>query len=572
MKHKILLFIILLSLTSSLFAQYDEKKILLKNASDFMKVRKLDLAEELYLEAISKFPQDIEVVRAILEYYLNTNKSTQGNNILSQYSKILTKSENINYEISFLLIDKKNELALTKASRYLSTNKSLDGYRNIGMIFKKYRAYSEAIDIYLEAIEPYPKEFTFDLADSYYFNRDFENALRYYLLSLEDSVGNANLINSRIRNIILQSPTSISVLINHFGDDSSKIEITKENKTIMDVYVDALLNTDKSHIALSILDNYQAKDIYTKAEQFKREKKYNISKLLYELTLKKVEDRAFYYRYTLNFANMLFESGEYSKVDSLITIILDKDDQRYKRNIMFDTYLLKSEIINRNKNLSNQYEFFLDKAEEYAMNNNQKKIVKAKLSFYKILQKDFSQAKEILDNLASFGYDDNFYFNYYLYELLQNGTKADSLATELIIFSPESNYTLDMLELKYILKVLDQNNKKLFLDAYRFEKLYLIEEADSLYSELYQSTKNEYFIIKNALININSNNKERAGNLLSKNFEDQFCHDFAKMQLVFLEDENSEMAKNMARNFLTQYPNSSFAAQVRQILMINQNE
>jgi len=44
------------------------------------------------------------------------------------------------------------------------------------------------------------------------------------------------------------------------------------------------------------------------------------------------------------------------------------------------------------------------------------------------------------------------------------------------------------------------------------------------------------------------------------------------MQLIFMEDENSQLAKDMARNFLTQYPNSSFAAQVRLILMTNQKE
>jgi hypothetical protein len=176
-----------------------------------------------------------------------------------------------------------------------------------------------------------------------------------------------------------------------------------------------------------------------------------------------------------------------------------------------------------------------------------------------------------LDELARFGRNDNYYFNYYLYEVFQNGAIADSLATELIIVAPESDFAIEMIELKYLLKPLNPKDKNLYLDAYRKEKLNLIEQADTLYQEMYRSTKNEYFIIKNALMNKQNNNIDRSRELLSGNFEDEFCHDFAAMLLILLEDDNSQIAKDMATNFLTQYPNSSFAAEIRQILMINKN-
>lgn len=559
-------------LSSNLVAQYNEKQILLKNASDMIKVRKYTLAEELYQEAIVKFPDDSDVIIALLELYIKNNKGEEGTTLLRDKAKLIPKSKEIQYQITFLLMEKKYDVALTKAQAYLRSNNSPTDYKSLGSLFQRYRGNSQATELFLAGEKLYPKQFPFELADSYYFERDYEEAIKYYLISLENNIGHKSLINSRISSIIREAPNSILALIDYFGTDNDKLQITKDNLSIINVYVDALLNTGRFDIALAILNKFEAKDLYTKAEQFKRIKKYSISKTLYELTLDKEEELNNYYRYSFNFAKMLFESGAYVKADSLVNTIIGSDsDQRYKRNVMFESYLLKAELTKRNEKMSNQYEKYLDKSEEFAYNNNQKQKLKAKLSYYKILKEEFPEAKKSLEQLARFGYNDNYFFNYYLYEVFQDGAIADSLATELIIVSPESDFTLEMIELKYLLKGLEQKDKKLFLDAYRSEKLNLAEQADSLYQEVYSSSKNEYFVIKNAMMNKENNNIDRSRELLSNNFEDEFCHDFAKLQLILLEDENSQMAKDMARNFLTQYPNSSFAAEIRQILMLNQN-
>ncbi len=572
MKAKLILLITIYFLSTCLFAQYNEKQILLKNASDMTKVRKYSLAEEIYSEALTKFPNDVEVITELIEHYIRTNNSEKGTDLYKTKGDLLPKSKGTQYQITFSLLDKNYEIALAKALEYLKVNNSETEYKTFGSLFQRYRAYSEATQIFLSGDKLYTKKFSIDIAESYYYERDYDEAIKYYLSALENNVGSKSLGNSRISNIIKVSPNSILTLIDYFGTDSDKLRISKDNLSIINIYVDALLNTGRDDIAFSILEKYQSKDVYTKAEQFRRIKKYNISKKLYQLTLEKEDDLNSYYRYLFNFANMRFESGAYVEADSLIdNIILVESNKRFKANVMFESYLLKAEITHRNKNMSNQYEKLLKKAEEYANNSNQKKILKAKFSYYKILTLDFPQAKRYLDELGRLASNDNYYFNYYLYEVFQAGKSADSLATELIILAPESDFTIEMLELKYILKSLNQKDKNLFLDAYRKEKLFSIEDADSLYQEIYKSTKNEYFLIKNALINKANNNIQRSRELLSYNFNDTFCHDFAALQLVLLEDDNSQIAKDMARNFLTQYPNSSFAAQIRQILMINQN-
>ena len=557
---------------TGLLAQYDEKQILLKNAADMIKVRKYTLAEDLYQEAIDKYPDDSAVITGLLNLYVRTNNGSEGLKIVKEKAKFLEDSVEINYEITFMLIDKNNDKALSKAKDFLRTNDSPADFKNLGNLFQKYRAYNQSTDILLEGEKKYPNDFSFELADSYYFSRDYDRALNYYLIALENNIGSKNLINSRIRNIINQAPKSITGLIDYFGTDSINIQITKDNKSVINVYVDALLNTGRTNLALDILNKFEAKDIYTKAEQFKRLKEYDISRTLYELTLEKVDDLSFYYRYALNFAKMLSEASAFTDADSLINIITDEQvDQRYNRNLLFESYILKADIANRNKEMSLQYESLLKEAEKFAYNNNQKQTLKSKLSYYKLLNQEYPEAKRYLDQLARYGKNESYFFNYYLYEILQGGGIADSLATELILLGPESDNTIEMLSLKHSLKALNQTDRKLFLDAYRKEKLFLTEEADSLYSQLYDTTKNEYYIIKNALMNIKSNNFQRAQQLLSNNFTDDFSRDFAAMQLVFLEDKNSQLARDMARNFLTQYPNSSFAAQVRQILMINNN-
>ncbi len=574
MKYKLILILIFMILSTSLFAQYDEKKILLKNASDMIKVRKYTLAEELYEEALNKFPKDLDVITASLDYFVSTNKGKEGAELLQAKGDLLPVSKKIQYQITFMLIEKNYELALAKTQEYLKDNNSQSEYKSLGSLLQRYRAYPQASEIFQAGDKLYPNQFAYDIAESYYFERNFDSAIRYYLIAIENNIGNKSQSEYKIRRIITESPDSILTLIEYFGTDSDKIQIPKNNvsTSIVNAFVDALLNTGREETAFAILDKYEAKDIRTKAIQFGRLKKYHISKLLFEKTLEKKDDLNLFVNSTLDFARMMVESGTFAEADSLLNNIIEGDfNDKYKRNALFETYLLKAEIVSRNRKLSDKYEFFLEKAEDYAFTSNQKQIVKAKFSYYKILKQEYPQAKKILDELGRYGYKENYFFNYYLYETFQGGAQADSLATELIIQAPESDLTIEMLELKYILKGLSGKDKNLFLDAYRSEKLNLTEEADSLYQEIFKSTQNEYFRIRNAMLNKTNNNLMRTRELLTNTYNDRFCHDFAALQLVLLEDENSQNAKDMARNFLTQYPNSSFAAQVRQILMINQN-
>ena len=104
----------------------------------------------------------------------------------------------------------------------------------MGALFQRYRAYTESITIYLQGEKLYPTIFSVNLADSYYFERNYDEAIRYYLIALENNIGHQNLSNSRIRNIIKDSPKSVATLVEHFGSDSSKIQITNINKSIID--------------------------------------------------------------------------------------------------------------------------------------------------------------------------------------------------------------------------------------------------------------------------------------------------------------------------------------------------
>lgn len=569
---KIIIILLFVLLSSLLFADYNEKKILLDNANSMIKARKYTLADEFLSEAFEKYPNDIQVIMKSLDLYILTNDAAKAMKILKAKGDLLHRPKKYEYLVTFNLIEKEYQLALDKAQEYLKRNRNHADFLMMGRLFQRYRAYDESVTIYLQGDKLYPTVFSVNLGDSYYFQRNYNEAIRHYLIALENKVGHQSLSNSRIRNIIKDSPDSVIVLIEHFGTDSSKIQITKDNKSIIDVYIEALLNTNRTEFALAILDKYEPRDIYTKAEQFRRLKSYEISAILYEIVLEKEENPTFKYRYIYNYASMLIEDGNYSYADSLVNIIIyEEEDKSAKRNLMFDSFLLKSELIYRNQELSEGYLSYLKQAEKYAFSNNQKRTLQEKISYYKVLRNDVAGAQQHLKQLAKYGANDGFLFNAFLLEVTQNGVEADSLATELLIVSPNSDYTSEMLELKYLLKSLNPADKNLFLDAYRSEKLFHIEEADSLYQELFRSSKKEIFKIRNAMMNKKNLNELRAKQLFSDNYKDEFCRDFASLQLVLTEDKDLDMAKAMARNFLTQYPNSTFAAKVRQILMINQN-
>src|SRR5690554_1207887 len=383
---KIIIILLFVLLSSLLFADYNEKKILLDNANSMIKARKYTLAEEFLNEAFEKYPNDIQVIMKSLDLYILTNDTAKAMKILKAKGDLLYLPKKYEYLVTFNLIEKEYQLALDKAQEYLNINRKHADFLMMGRLFQRYRAYDESVTIYLQGDKLYPTVFSVNLGDSYYFQRNYNEAIRHYLIALENKVGHQSLSNSRIRNIIKDSPESVVVLIEHFGTDSSKIQITKENKSIIDVYVEALLNTNRITFALAILDKYEPRDIYTKAEQFRRLKSYEISALLYEIVLEKEENPTFKYRYIYNYASMLIEDGNYSYADSLINIIIyEEEDKSAKRNLMFDSFLLKSELIYRNQELSEGYLSYLKQAEKYAFSNNQKRTLQEKISYYKVL-------------------------------------------------------------------------------------------------------------------------------------------------------------------------------------------
>lgn len=186
-------------LSTSLFAQYDEKKILLKNASDMIKVRKYTLAEELYQEALSKFPKDLDVITALLEYFVSTNNGKEGTDLLQTKSDLLAASKKIQYQITFLLIEKNYELALVKTQEYLKDNNSQSEYKSLGSLLQRYRAYPQASEIFQAGDRLYPNQFAYDIAESYYFERNFDSAIRYYLIAIENNIGNKSQSEYKIR-------------------------------------------------------------------------------------------------------------------------------------------------------------------------------------------------------------------------------------------------------------------------------------------------------------------------------------------------------------------------------------
>ncbi len=561
---KIVLIIMFLVLFSLCFGQYDEKEIIKNNIDKLIKSRQYERAKIQYKEALVTYPNDIDLIEGLIQQYIRSNDSKALTQILADKDKILPDSLSGKHRINLKLMNSQSELALSQALDYLQSYSNLSNFNDITKLFTRYRAYVESIELYKIANNKFPGKFNLNIADSYYYIKDYSQALLYYFKVIEKESRYIGIVNMRIKNMIIHDSAIIEDVIKYFGDDIDSIIIDNNNKKVFNVYLEALINGNKNDKVLSLMSKYSHKDIYVKAEQLKRDRNYDLSGQLYNLAISKVTDNNNKLSYMLKLADLYLVNKQLVKSDSLATDVINFSGKvRNKDSYLFQAYITKANIEKSKNGINTVYLDKLKLADRHANSSNSKKEVSILISKYHILHDNHKEAHKELSFLERYDVDSQILFNSFLYEFLNSSAETDSLLTELVISFPSSQETLEALTIKFYTKELTPQNNKLFQDAYRYKALKNITKADSLYQSLYEASSNEIFIIMNAEMNKNNMLLDRALVLYSNNFQDEFCRDYAELQIVNNSSRDREEVKTLARNFLTKYPNSSFAPGVR---------
>ncbi|HNX01376.1 MAG TPA: tetratricopeptide repeat protein, partial [Candidatus Cloacimonadota bacterium] len=135
--RKTFLIIFLLVLIVGLYAQYDEKAILLKQAQDMMQSRRFKQAEAIYTDLMSKYPSDYVVVLNLINLYIQTSNADKAYDLLNAKKDIFPSNVFSEQKISLLLQKNQVDEAFRLATDYLEQNRNqITLYRNIAALFE----------------------------------------------------------------------------------------------------------------------------------------------------------------------------------------------------------------------------------------------------------------------------------------------------------------------------------------------------------------------------------------------------------------------------------------------------
>ncbi|MBN2830443.1 MAG: hypothetical protein JXR56_09005 [Candidatus Cloacimonetes bacterium] len=573
MKNKyIFILILLLMLHGLLFAQvYDEKKVLMQQANQFLQSKQYGRAELIWKELISKYSDDADVVTGAFNYYISLNKREDAKIIIDLYGSAIPEKERLLLEINYYLIVGEDTQADSKMEILLNKYKSdISLYGIVARLFEMRRYYNTAIKIYKKArvITHDNNQYTYELANSLRMAEIYDEAILEYvkLIRINDSYFYAS------KNHILEMLKIDSGLITKLRD-AVKNDTTAQ---IQEIYANALM---------------QIKDYSTALEVYK---KLDYTRLLY-------------------FANEQFRTGN----DSLAALgysalLLEPVDPLTKAQVMVslaksyinllrldDAAAILKQVADDETLQSNQMKYrcpsnqearemlarlalirgssreivisYLEDAKNYSMNGKSRNNVEQSIIYYLIMYGDFTSAKQRLSTLigSTESGTDTFKQSYYYSYLLALNTEdaaGDSLLTELIIQIPTSPDVNDALYLADISGKVKGEQFLQFMEAWRLSKLYKLSEATAIYLDLFSQNPNEEFLLAAADCYLQLGQIENAKDIYEKDFTDKILGEFAVLQLSALSTDDPSLRRQLIVDFLTKNPTSALAPEFRRML------
>ncbi len=572
MKNRLIIIVIIVFSCFLLYSQeYDEVKVLKQQATKYVRSKQFKKAESIWTELIKKYPNNSEVVKGAFSFYLSLNKRLEAKEILDKYGKAMPIKELYKARINYNLIAGNFDEAGRITDKMLTDFKSdMNLYRELSRLFSARKQFDKAIEIITKArkMAKDPNLYALEMANAYRESRQLPKAVVEYIKLTKT---NPNYFYSSKRYLLQMVKEDIGVI------DSMEEELRDETDVkILEIFATALMQVEMYEKAL---------DVY---------KKLNPTRLLY-------------------FANDQFRKGNdrvailaYSELDNMkidANVAADAKVKRAKSNLnlfnLEEAERLLLEITQDKELSSNRYKFrgqanreareilallalykgqgkeqvlsHLEDAKSFALNGKNRNKVEQKIIYHQILFGDFEDAKQRLNTLykAVEQGTDTFKENYFYSYLIALSTKdplADSLLTELLVLTPQTNNVNDAIYLADISGKLAPNEFEVFMQAWRENELMRPEVAVNTYQSINKDKPNEEVLLAMAKCYLRFGQIEAAKEIYERDFEDEVLGQYALLQLINLSNDDPMLRQQMIVNFLNKNPNSAFAPEYRRVL------
>ena len=564
MKKYNLITLLLLLFFGALSAQYNEKQILTQQASQFMVTRQYDRAEEIYLEILDKFPNDVNTVLQLMQLYLNIGNKDKAEQHLNFYQRYLADNQQMELRMQLLLMQGKAQEAERIVAGYLELyGQHSSRHRLIASYYERYRYYEEAIDIYQAARAQFGGDlFALEIGNAAMKIQRFHQATDEYLNYIAASTGVNYFIKSQIASMLKRDES----IIERVKQASEK----RNSEVITELYGASLIELERYDEALEIYKGLNPSFMRNFAQQQRKLRNYNIAIQAYQFLADIAEKPIQRLTYDFDIATIYHEDTLYDSCDQKLTKLLADDfwaisASNTRTGLYFMLRKLKAENDTALGVDFSEIVTWLQESKRYvgrARDNQELDLAIAKIS---ILNEDYANGEKALARITMPDFkEDGDYLKFLLQFYQNNVEQADELMHGFLIAHPESEYANDIIYLNMLAINMNDSQSESFGASVRKLQLYK-EEGITELRELFEQTGDEELLILAIEWALRMGLSESASELLEHEFEDELASDYAQyFRLVLISDREEE--KDFARDYLKLRPNSIFSPRFRQSL------
>lgn len=559
---KLTLIILLFVLISiALWCQYDEKQILIQQATNFYNQRQYTQAELLYRQVLERWPNDQTAILQSLNISYMTGDIDKAEQLLKDYGAYLPNSLLLDHEIQILVQRGKPEQAWEKAMQSLQLNpQDQNRYRILAAYFERRGFFDQVLRLYELGRTKYnnPDLFILEYANSALNYQRYELALTEYLRWLDKNPANLYFVNNQCKTILDADSTLIEVIS----------EAAQGGTEVMQELLAGTLLARKQYVqALDIYKEMNRPKLVSFANQQYASLNDEVAQLAFEW-LKDTEPDIFNRSlYTYNLSQIGFRNQRYERADSLVNIViadslLNLPQNRWRSPVSYQSRRLKTQlslILTRDPAEALKW---AENAKSFTRNNRETQEMELEIARLLILENGFIEAEKHLKAVTDATLMQEKDYLVFLSSLWEDDIpKADSLMNEYVISWPGGTFTNDAIYLMMHVLGLQDEARAHFMAAY---KSYQLKDpiAITMLISPYAQNQDEELLMLAAEWAITLGDKPQALELLSHDWEDALSAEYAAWLILFLQESSREQIRQ-AQEFLRKNPNSIFSPSFR---------
>lgn len=582
MRKKVIILAVLLIIPILLLSQqrYDEVKIRLRQAKQLKQAGRKDIAKRIYEQLINDYPDNVQIINELYNFYIEQKDLAQAQKLLEDKSIYLGEINKITKEIELSILDNNIKQANEKADLLLKKySQNMNLYRQLAAIFIKNSIFDKAISIYQKARTVANDKYLYsrEIATVYEYQNDYKSALNEYLLQLESNVSNYNYIRYKIKNFVNRDSTILDILREKVSADTSMV--------YKRIYAAMLLEVNDYQQAFNINKKLNIKYLLSFADQCYHNELYELAIQAYQQYLLKSNDKLVNISVHQKLASIYFILGNHKlERDALENIIAEKNLKdrsiRFRTRAFFNAFLKLANLSIILEDDYNQAKAYLDRANQYSFNQNDKNLVQLEIGKIYLFQGKYDKAEKIFNdvnnnqkieakvrNLAT--------YHLALLYLFQNDLAVfDTLILNFVNSSPENKLINDAMDYQASLNQVSESIRNDLVTFIKLKISFQQDKAEEKLLQLINNTKKEddLYILKKILADFYFQHRKFAQALeiyLSLyNEENPLYVEYVLKRIgdCYHNQHNKVLAKQYYEDYLLKYFDGAYATEIRQIL------